>query len=78
MLGAITEDVHLSAVTTWMLCLRDPNNSSRTRVAVDHYIGAAFFFVTSFFGQQKKVLYMDVLMLRSHGREGAANRHQAK
>ncbi len=42
----------------------------------------SFFLVSSFLGNQKKVLYMDVLMLRSHGPryplEGCAEEQQTR
>jgi len=38
--------------------------------------GVFFSWVLHFLDKQRKVLYMDVLMLRSHGCERAATRHQ--
>jgi hypothetical protein len=40
--------------------------------------GVPFSLVTFSWARKRKVLYMDVLMLRSQGCEGAATRHQAE
>jgi len=48
-------------------------------VSAGHDIGGVFFsWLLHFLDKQQKVLYRDVLMLRSHGCEGAATRHRGE
>ena len=48
-------------------------NHAAVRVSAGHDVGGVFFsWLLHFMDKQQKVLYMDILMLRSHACEGAA------